>query len=90
MSESLRRHHEGQNLPHKRGAFYADIRYIRQVLRQMEASVKAGDWADVEEGFNEISGTTATLSAFGFDNRLNRKDAHTLDAWQLREEGMNQ
>lgn len=88
MSESLRRHHEGQNLPHKRGGFYSDIRYIRQVLRQMEAAVKAGDWADVEEGFNEISGAAATCSQNGFDNRLNRKEAHLMETWQLREEGL--
>ena len=59
---------------HTKATFTRDIRYTREVLRQIERSIASGNWADVRDAANELAGTMATLSAFAEDNHEGIED----------------
>lgn len=63
------------SLPHARAKFTRDATYIRAMLRDAEAAIKAGDWSTAEAALQEIAGVASTNSEWAYDNAHGLQDA---------------
>ena len=54
---------------HTKKTLRTDLKYARQVMRQIEQSISSGYWADVEDASNELSGMFATMTQLAEDNK---------------------
>ena len=54
---------------HTKKTLRTDLKYARQVMRQIEQSISSGCWADVEDASNELSGMFATMTQLAEDNK---------------------
>ena len=58
---------------HSKKTFRTDLKYARQVMRQIEQSIASGSWEDVEDAANELSGMFASMTQLAEDNKEGSK-----------------
>jgi len=54
---------------HNKKTFRTDLKYAREVMRQIEQAISSGCWEDVEDAANELSGTFASMTQLAEDNK---------------------
>jgi len=57
-----------KKLVHKKSFIRADIQYIRQQLRQVEAALLQDDWKEAQLAFQEISAASGKHESTCLDN----------------------
>ena len=61
-------------LIHSKSKIQSDLKYGREVIRQIEQAMKSGDWSDIAEAAQDLAGTFATISAYAEDNHQGIED----------------
>ena len=70
---------------HTKKGFRDDIVYARNVIRQIEESMRKNDWADVENAAMELSGLFASIESRSKDNAEGIEDFYCKSSCEIAE-----
>lgn len=70
---------------HAKARFTEDIRYVRSMLRQIEAALQSADWSAIADDAMECEGVLSSLRSFADDNRYGIEQSHCLPKWEIDE-----